>query len=447
MATRKLTAFPIGCILDSFGNHPGAWLDPRIAKDCSTDIEHYLHIAKIAEDAGLDFLFVADSPALPEGDLDQISRSPKSVNRFEPVTLLSALASNTHRIGLVATASTSYNDPYSLARQFASLDHISKGRIGWNIVTTENSNAWANYGNSGQDSHGNRYDRANEFVDVVRGLWDSWDDDAFIFNQADHRYFDPKRVHELNHTGHYFSVRGPLNISRPPQGYPVLVQAGGSPAGRELSGRVADVVFTVQPDIESARTSYAQTKTELSRFGRTADELRVMLGVTVVVGDTIKEVEEKIDQLGSWIHEEAGRAMVERILEADLSSVGYDSQVPESLLPSNSNRNTTYFLAVKQLITHERLTLRQISARLSLSRIGQAFKGTPAQIVDEMTHWISQGACDGFMLRPTDFPNNLSDFCSKVLPELEHRGLYNSKKPICTFREALGLKRPASRRS
>lgn len=436
------TSIPLGCILDCYGNHPAAWLTTDSKADAATNFASYLAIARKAEANHFDFLFVPDSPGMPEGSLDQISRSPRSVNRLEPLTLLAALASVTKEIGLIATVSTSYSEPYTVARQLASLDHISNGRIGWNVVTTENANAWRNYSDSGQQDHGKRYARANEYVEVVQKLWDSWDDDAIVFDRAGGRYFDPNKVRPIDHEGDFFAVKDPLNLARPPQGHPVIVQAGGSEAGRELAAKYADVVFTVQPDLESAQRFTAEIKGRLLKYGRSPASLKVMVGTTMVVGDNEAHADGKLLELGNLVHEDAGRAMIERILEVDLSSVPYDAQIPDGVLPSQSNRNTTYFDALASMIRNEALTLREVSARLSASRIGNVFKGSPEAIVDSIQHWVASGACDGFMLRPTVFPGSLDEFCDKVLPLMRRRGISRSADATGTLRDSLGLLRP-----
>ncbi|UVL53648.1 NtaA/DmoA family FMN-dependent monooxygenase [Pseudomonas sp. B21-036] len=440
MTTRS--PIPLGCIVDPYGNHPAAWLTATAKADAATQLATYKAIARLAEVHGLDFVFVPDSPAMPEGSLAQASRSPRSTNRLEPLTLLAALAAVTERIGLIATVSTSYSEPFTIARQFASLDHISGGRVGWNVVTTENGGAWENYAGQGALAHGDRYLRAQEYVEVVRRLWDSWADDAVVFDQAAGHYFEPSRVKPIDHRGRWFSVKGPLNISRPPQGHPVIVQAGGSPEGRDLAARYADLVFTVQPDIDSARAFYADIKRRASAHGRSPQAIKVLLGTTVVVGMDKADADAQLVALGELIDEEQGRAMVERILEADLSGVSYEAPIPTALIPSSSNRNTTYFNALSDAIRSHGLSLRQVAGRLSATRIGNAFVGDAQQIVDEMETWL-EGACDGFMVRPTHFPTSLDVFCDQVVPVLRQRGLIRSAPAAGTLRDALGLPRPS----
>lgn len=432
----------LGCIVDPYGNHPAAWLLEGARPDAATDLRTYVQIARIAEAHQFDFLFVPDSPAMPEGPLAQASRSPRSANRLEPITLLAALSAVTQRIGLIATVSTSYSEPFTIARQFASLDHLSGGRVGWNVVTTENATAWENYGARGVLEHEQRYSRATEYVNVVRQLWDSWEDDAVRFDQGNSQYFDPDSVRSINHVGPWFSVKGPLNISRSPQGHPLIVQAGGSEDGRELAARFADVVFTVQPDLDSARAFYADIKRRVVAHGRGADSIKVMLGTTIIAGEDEADAQRQLLALGERVHEDLGRASVERILDIDLSAVAYDDAIPTSLLPASSNRNTTYFQALSDLIRTQGLSLRQVSARLSASRIGNAFTGSPCDIVDEMALWAAD-ACDGFMIRPTHFPASLNQFCERVLPVLRARGLVAEKSIGGTLREALKLPRPA----
>ena len=284
------------------GHHVASWLHPESQSDAGTNFRHYVQLAQTAERANFDFIFLADAVAVRHGNLNALRRWPQYMAYFEPITLLSALAAVTEHIGLVSTATTSYNEPYHVARKYASLDHISGGRAGWNVVTSGNlSEAW-NFGREAHYEHGDRYDRAREFIDVVKGLWDSWDDDAFVRDRSSAIYFDPEKLHVLNHKGENFSVRGPLNVARPPQGHPVIVQAGSSETGKEFAAEYAEVIFTMAPSLEKAKAFYNDVKGRMAKFGRAPEHLKIMAGFNPVIGSTESEAEEKHQFLQSKIH-------------------------------------------------------------------------------------------------------------------------------------------------
>lgn len=436
-------AMNFGCILENYGSHPASWLVSDSPVDSATDPNHYIRLAQLAESAKLDFVFVADTPCLPEGDIDALSRSPRYINGLEPLTLLSVLSAHTRHIGLVGTLSSSYNEPFNVARAVASLDHLSGGRAAWNVVTTGSLNAPANFGRDANFDHAIRYERAREFVAVVRGLWDTWEDGAIVRNVADSRYFDPAKLHALNHKGKHFSVAGPLNIARPPQGHPVVVQAGGSDPGRELAAETADMVFMVEASLEGARAYYSDLKGRMGKFGRRPDELKLMQGITIVVGNTVEEAEAKTAALSSRIHEDVGRTVIGTAIGVDLSDLAFDGTIPPERIPAESNRGQTYHRVISRMAVEEKLTIRQMSARFAESRIGNTLRGTPASIVDTLEEWHHAGAVDGFMLRAMSFPDSLRDFCELVVPELQRRGLMRKDYDGATLRSHLGLARPA----
>jgi N-acetyl-S-(2-succino)cysteine monooxygenase len=365
---------------------------------------------------------------------------------FEPITLLAGIAGQTDRIGLVATVTTSYNEPYNVARKFASLDHISGGRAGWNVVTSANLSEAFNFGREAHYEHGERYDRALEFTEIVRGLWDSWDDDAFLRDRASGRYFDPAKLHTLNHKGEHFSVRGPLNVARPPQGHPVIFQAGSSEIGRELAARTAEAVFTPQHSLEGAQAFYRDLKGRMTKYGRSPDHLKVMPGLNPIVGRTEQEAEEKHRFLQSLIHPDVGLELLSNALAGfDLRPYDLDGPLPEAVFGVTPKGGTTSFHNVLQWATEEKLTIRQLYQRFAGARGQRTVKGTAAQIVDQMEDWFINHGVDGFLIQPSHLPGGLADFIALVIPELQQRGLFRTDYEGTTLRDHLGLPRPRSR--
>jgi N-acetyl-S-(2-succino)cysteine monooxygenase len=380
-----------------------------------------------------------------EGRLAALSRWPQYMAYFDPVTLLSAIAPLTAHLGLVATATTSYNAPYHVARKFASLDHISGGRAGWNVVTSTNiGEAW-NFGREAHFEHDERYDRAIEFAEVVFGLWDSWDDDAFIRDRAAGRYFDPAKLHVLEHKGDYFSVRGPLNVARPPQGRPVIFQAGASEVGRDLAARIGEGVFTPQHALPAAQEFYRDLKGRMARYGRPPEALKIMPGLNPVVGHTRKEAEEKHRHLQSLIHPDVGLELLSDALGGfDLSGYDIDGPLPE--IPEHYGRNSrTSFGNVIRWARQEQLTIRQLYERYAGARGQRTIIGSPADIADHMAAWFLGRGVDGFLIQPPYLPGGLDDFVALVIPELQQRGLFRSDYDGTTLRDNLGLERPQSR--
>jgi alkanesulfonate monooxygenase len=362
---------------------------------------------------------------------------------FEPITLLSALAAVTEHIGLVSTATTSYNEPYHVARKYASLDHISGGRAGWNVVTSGNlSEAW-NFGREAHYEHGDRYDRAREFIDVVKGLWDSWDDDAFVRDRSSAIYFDPEKLHVLNHKGEHFSVRGPLNVARPPQGHPVIVQAGSSETGKEFAAEYAEVIFTMARTVERAKAFYDDVKGRMAKFGRHPEHLKIMAGFNPVIGNTELEAEEKHQFLQSRIHPEVGLELLSAAVGGfDLSRYPLDGPLPD--IPE-SKGSKAHFKQVVDMARIEGLTIRQIYMRYAGARGNRTVKGTPQKIADEMEDWFLSRAIDGFLVQPSYLPGGLDEFVATVIPELQRRGIFRRRYSGRTLRENLGLPRPVSR--
>ncbi|MCP1623688.1 LLM class flavin-dependent oxidoreductase [Pseudomonas nitroreducens] len=436
--TRTLS---LGAFLMATGHHVSAWRHPDVPANGGLDFRLYMRLAQVAEAAKFDALFVADSVAAPTGDI--ASRMARS-DHFEPLTLLSALAAVTERIGLVGTVTTSYNEPYHVARKFASLDHISEGRAGWNLVTSDAAAEALNFNRQEHFGHAERYARAREFYEVVTGLWDSWEEDAFTRDKASGQYYDPAKLHVLNHEGEHFRVQGPLNVARSPQGRPVIVQAGSSETGRELAAQTAEVVFTAQTSLAAARDFYNDLKGRLPRFGRSADDLRIMPGVFVVVGQSQAEAQEKFEEFQELMEPQVGVALLSRMLgNFDLSGYPLDGPLPELPLTDSGQRSRQLLLT--ELAGRENLTLAQLGRRIAGGRGHYSLIGTPAQIADELQAWFEGGAADGFNVLVPHLPGGLEDVANHVVPELQRRGLFRREYSGSTLRNHLGLKRPANR--
>jgi Coenzyme F420-dependent N5,N10-methylene tetrahydromethanopterin reductase and related flavin-dependent oxidoreductases len=436
--TRTLS---LGAFLMATGHHVSAWRHPQVPADGGLDFRLYKRLAQVAEAAKFDAVFVADSVAAPTGDI--ASRMARS-DHFEPLTLLSALAAVTERIGLIATVTTSYNEPYHVARKFASLDHLSQGRAGWNLVTSDAAAEALNFNRQEHFGHAERYARAREFHEVVTGLWDSWEDDAFTRDKASGQYYDPAKLHVLNHEGEHFRVQGPLNVARSPQGRPVIVQAGSSETGRELAAQTAEVVFTAQTSLAAARDFYNDLKGRLPRFGRSADDLRIMPGVFVVVGQSQAEAQEKFEEFQELVEPQVGVALLSRMLgNFDLSAYPLDGPLPELPLTDSGQRSRQLLLT--ELAGRENLTLAQLGRRIAGGRGHYSLIGTPTQIADELQAWFEGGAADGFNVLVPHLPGGLEDVANHVVPELQRRGLFRREYSGSTLRDHLGLKRPANR--
>jgi alkanesulfonate monooxygenase len=434
--TRQLR---LGAFMRPVSIHTGAWRYPGSYPDANFNFAHLKRFAQTLERARFDAFFMADHLAVLNMPVDALKRS-HTVTSFEPFTLLSALAGATEHIGLIATGSTTFDAPYHIARRFASLDHISGGRAGWNIVTTSNPDAALNFGLEEHMEHGERYARAREFYDVVTGLWDSFADDAFVRDAESGIYFDPEKLHVLNHKGKYFSVRGPLNIARPVQGWPVIVQAGASDAGRQLAAETAEVVFAAGSSLANARRFYADVKGRMEKVGRNPDHLKILPGALVVVGDSIEEAREKRARLDSLVHYANAIASLSIALGHDASGFDPDGPLPE--VP-DTNASKSGRERVIELAKRENLTVRQLAQRLG-GYGGHAFVGTPATIADQMEEWLVTRGSDGFNVMFPFLPAGLEDFVDRVVPELQRRGLFRREYEGKTLRENLGLPRPQS---
>jgi alkanesulfonate monooxygenase len=430
----------LGAFMRPVSIHTAAWRYPGGTPDANFNLEALIQYAQTLERGRFDAFFMADHLAVLNMPMEALQRSA-TVTSFDPLTLLPALAMHTKHLGLIATASTTFEPAYTIARRFASLDHISKGRAGWNIVTTSNPDAAQNFGMDDQMEHDERYARAREFYDVVTGLWDSWADDAFVRDVERGIYFDPARLHVLNHKGKYLKVRGPLNIARPIQGWPVIVQAGASDAGRQLAAETAEVVFAAGGPIAAGRDFYRDVKSRAGRAGRNPDHIKILPGAFVVVGESLDEAKEKRARLDSLVSYESGIAALSIAAGVDARKFDPDGPLPD--LPE-TNQSKSGRERVIALARREGLTVRQIAGRLG-GYGGLGMVGTPGMIADQMQEWLESGASDGFNVMFPYLPGGLDDFVDKVVPELQRRGLFRREYEGRTLRENLGLPRPENR--
>jgi len=431
----------LGAFMRPVTIHTAAWRYPGAYPDANFNFAHLKRFAQTLERGKFDAFFMADHQALLNMPIQALKRSG-TVTSFEPLTLLPALAVVTERLGLIATASTTYNEPYHVARRFASLDHLSGGRAGWNLVTSGNPHEAMNFGREEHVEHDARYRRAREFFDVVTGLWDSWADDAFIRDVESGVYFDPKKLHTLNHKGEHFKVKGPLNIARPIQGWPVIVQAGASEAGRQIAAETAEAVFTGQTSITEARKFYADVKARMEKVGRLPDHMKILPGVFTVVGDTVEAAQAKKRKLDSLVHPDSGIASLSVALGTDVSSFDLDGKLPE-IPESNASQSGRQRLV--EMAARDNLTVRQLAQIVGGSYGALELIGTPATIADQMEEWFTTLACDGFNVMFPYVPEGLDDFVDRVIPELQRRGLFRTEYEGRTLRENLGLPRPKNR--
>ncbi|MND70582.1 Nitrilotriacetate monooxygenase component A [compost metagenome] len=420
--------------------HTGAWRYPGAYADANFNFKHLKAFAQKLEAAKFDAFFMADHLAVLNMPVEALKRS-HTVTSFEPFTLLSALAAVTDKIGLAATASTTFDEPYHIARRFASLDHISQGRAAWNIVTTSNPDSALNFGKDEHVEHGERYKRAREFYDVVTGLWDSFADDAFIRDQESGIFFDPSKMHVLDHHGDDFNVRGPLNIARPVQGWPVIVQAGQSEPGRQLAAETAEVVFCAPRDIVESKKLYADLKSRLAAAGRAPSSLKILPAAFIVLGDSLEVAKQKRAKLDSLVHYDSGIASLSIALGHDVSGFNPDDYLPQ--IPE-TNASKSGRAQVLKLAEEEKLTVRQLAQRYG-GYSGLAFVGTVESVADEMQKWLEEDASDGFTVVFPFLPEGLDDVAERLVPELQRRGIFRTDYEGSTLREHLGLPRPSNR--
>lgn len=435
MAQRQLR---LGANLNGVGNSISFWRHPDIPINASVSLDFYKKQALTAEEGKFDFLFIADGLFINE------KSNPHFLNRFEPITLLSALAGATSHIGLVATLSTSYSEPFTVARQFASLDHISQGRAGWNVVTSPLEGSALNFGKGEHPNHALRYEIAEEHLEVVKGLWDSWEDDAFVGDKKNGVFFDPAKLHTLHHKGKHFSVQGPLNVARSKQGQPVIFQAGSSESGKDLAARSADAIYTGHETLEEAREFYQDVKARAAAYGRNPEEVLIFPGIGPIVGRTEEEAERKYQESAELVSIDQALNYLGRYFEHyDFSQFPLDEPFPDiGELGSNSFRSTTD--KIKQQAREQGLSLREVALLASTPRT--SFIGTPEQIADQIQEWFEGGAADGFNIR-TVVPNGLADFVDLVVPVLQERGLFRTEYEQDTLRGNLGLPIPHNRYS
>ncbi len=422
------------------GGHQAGWRHSDAVPNVLMDFELVSRMTLAAERGKMDAVFfpdsagVADSSKLERGDLSRARRG--RCVYIEPATLLAGLAARTSRIGLIATMTTTYNEPFHVARRFASIDHLSQGRAGWNLVTSQIEDESWNFGREKHVDHTLRYERAAEFYDVVTGLWDSWDDDAFVLDKESGQYFDPAKLHFLRHEGRFFNVRGPLNVTRSPQGRPIVAQAGTSDVGRNLAARTADLVFTAQLSIDDAREFVADIKARAEGFGRSPDAIKILPGLTVIVGRTQAEAEEKYQWLASALPDEIAVSALSRLTgDVNLMDCDLDGSLPP-LPPSNSARGRQKMLMD---LSDQGMSIRQIARRFAVGAGHYAVYGTPSAIADHMEKWFRTGAADGFNVMSPYLPGPLEDFIDLVIPELQARGLFRMEYEGATLRENLGL--------
>ena len=427
----------LNAFLMANGHHEAAWRHPSVDPARALTLQHFIDVARTAERGLLDSVFLADGVAL-WGNVRWNSHAP-----FEPLTLLSAIAAHTEHIGLIATASTTYYEPYTLARAFASLDHLSGGRAGWNIVTSAGRDEARNFGREDRPDHEFRYERATEFVDVVKRLWDSWDDDAVLLDKESGIFADDDRIQVLDHAGEHFRVRGPLNVRRPVQGHPLLVQAGSSETGRHYAGRFAEAVFTAQQTLEDGIGFATDVKDRAESYGRRRDDVLILPGISPVIGATEAEAKAKEAELNALTNPAYGLSQLSTLVDIRLTEDDLDRPLPE--VPAGTEGNQSRLELVTTLARREDLTVRQLIERLAGGRGHRVFAGTAVQVADEIQEWFEAGAADGFNVMPPTLPHGLTDFVDQVVPELQRRGLFRTAYEGRTLRENYGLARPDRR--
>ncbi|MFJ7974183.1 LLM class flavin-dependent oxidoreductase [Peribacillus sp. NPDC096379] len=427
-----------GTIIHGVGGNISGWRHPEVQGDASVNFEFYKYQAQKSEEAKFDFVFIADGLHINEQSI------PHFLNRFEPISILSALASVTSRIGLAGTLSTSYSEPFNVARQFSSLDHISKGRAGWNVVTSPLEKTALNFSKTIEEhpDHAKRYKIAAEYIQVTKGLWDSWEDDAFVRNKETGVFFDPEKLHQLNHKGEFFSVEGPLNSARSQQGRPIIFQAGSSEDGKNLAAKEADAIFTHHPSLEEAKEFYQDVKSRAAAFGRNPDEILILPGIGPIVGKTEEEAEQKYQEIANLMTIDKALAYLGRYFEHhDFSQYPLDEPFPElGALGQNSFKSGTD--RIKQEAKEQNLTLRQVALREATPRT--PFIGTPSKVADLIQEWFEAGGADGFIIS-SSIPSNLTDFTDHVVPILQKRGLFRTEYEADTLRGNLGLPFPINR--
>lgn len=429
----------LNAFLMTVGHHEAAWRFPESSLTGTWDLNHYVRLARIAERGHFDSIFFGDGPAL-QGDIRF-----RPAGRLDPTVLLPALAMVTERIGLIATASTTYNEPYNLARRFASIDQVSDGRVGWNIVTTAGKDAAQNFGLDDIPEHHGRYERASEFVDVCLKLWDSWEADFLIGDKASGRFADATKIHAIDHSGRFFRVRGPLNVPPTPQGRPLLVQAGSSPDGREFAARYAEAVFTAQQTLSEGQAFYADLKQRIAASGRNPALVKILPGIVPVIGSTEAEARAREDELARLQVPAYGLRQLSDFLGTEVGEEDLDRPLPELGNASAVQGHQSRFVVITELARRDKLTVRELLIRLGGGRGHRTFTGTPEQVADTLQEWFGSGAADGFNVMPPLLPSGLEEFVDQVVPILKKRGLFRTEYTGRTLREHYGLSRPPNR--
>lgn len=431
----------LGLFIRPCGHHIASWRYPTAHADAGANLQRFIQMAQTAERGCFDMLFSADTNSAWTAEGEGMNRQ-HYVAWIEPFTLLATLSAHTRKIGLVCTASTSFEQPFTTARKFASLDLVSGGRAGWNVVTSGNETEAPNFSQERHLPKVERYKRAREYVEVVRGLWDSWDEDAFPRDRDSGVFFEWDKMHPLDHKGTYFQVRGPLNVPRSPQGHPVIVQAGASEDGRQLAADTAEVIFGASQDIAAAQAFYSDVKGRTARSGRDPDHVKILPGLSVTVAATRQQARDKYERLQALIHPQVGLGLLSRRIGFDVTQMPPDEPLPE--LPPNSvvSSRSEQMIA---LARRERMTLRQLYEHFAAARGHMSVIGTPADCADVMEAWFADGACDGFNVLCPTFPDGLDDFVNLAIPELQRRGLFRTHYEGATLRDSLGLAKPVSR--
>ena len=439
----KKRQMKLGFSVTPNGSHKAGWRHPDAWNGGGLDIDQWKEVAQAAERGKIHFIFWADSGTLRSQapTVEALSYNSR-IEVLEPTTEIAAISQWTKHIGFIATASTSFNEPYNIARRYASLDHITKGRVGWNVVSSQVELEAQNFNLDKLYEHDSRYRRAEECLDVVKGLWDSWDDDAFCRDKESGRYFSPDKMHILNHKGEFYKVRGPLNVPRPTQGHPVIAQAGASEPGRELAARTADMIYTAQQELEGAKAFYSDVKGRMAKYGRAPSELLVMPGMNPIIGRTDAEAREKQQYLEELVHPMAGLSAASKIF-GDLSGYPLDGPPPEICAETNAGRSNRQMWIDR--VKRENLTVGQLLKAFATSAVHKAVVGSPQTIADIMEEWFTQEGCDGMAVQASHMPGGIFDFVDLVVPELQRRGLFHTEYEGATLRENLGLPRPAGR--
>ncbi|CAG7608260.1 Nitrilotriacetate monooxygenase component A [Paenibacillus solanacearum] len=433
----------LGVFLDVSGHYASAWRHPSTQAGRFLDLSYYKQLAGLAEQGKLDMVFLSDRYGIPDVYGNRFDATVRSISsssaKLDPVTLITAIAAITERIGIAATSSTSFTEPFLTARQFATIDHLSGGRAGWNVVTSTSDNEARNFSRDRLLDHEARYERAQEFIEAVTGLWDSWEDGALLLDKAGGVFADAAKIHYAHYQGNYFQVRGPLDVPRSPQGRPVIIQAGSSEAGRDFAARFAEVIFTAQPTLQSAQSFYADMKRRAAAKGRSPEQVKIMPGVMPIVAESEAEARKIEASLSELVDPLAGLALLSDQINYDLSVHPLDEPLPE--LQTVTGMQSRLQLVSKMLQT-ERLTLRELGRFYAGSRMHRKAVGSPEQVADFMEEWFTGGACDGFNLMFPIVPDSMEQFIRLVVPELQRRGLFRTEYTGRTLREHLGLPRP-----